>query len=72
MIYLEVAIQVFSLIYSFYFKYTYGIPIGGSFPVELQVLPAVLVEIGFIVGVSQVVSYFITYFVNSCFGGTAS
>ena len=38
MVYFEGAIQGFSLIQSFYFSYNWEIPIGSSFPVELQAL----------------------------------
>ena len=70
MVYLEAAIQGFSLIQSFYlfhrkkikilFWYTCGIPVGrGSSPVELQTRE-----------ILTCFSYFIIYCVNGCFWGT--
>ena len=54
MVYLEAAIQGLSLIWSFYFMYTWGIPV-----MELQVLRLpVLVELGSFVGVFKILCLF--------------
>ena len=36
MVYLKAAIQGFALKWSFNFRYSWKIPVGGSFPVKLQ------------------------------------
>ena len=74
MVYLEAAIQGFSLIQSLYFRQTSGILLGGggSFPVELQ---ALYLPFWWKWAPSWVFlkyfSYFIIYCVNNCFWGTA-
>ena len=71
MVYLEAAIQDFFLKIANRFRYTWGIPVGDSFPVKLQ---AVCLSFWWKWAPSWVFlkyfAYFIIYCVNSRFGGT--
>ena len=71
MVYLEAAIQEFFLEIVIRFRYTWGIPVGGSFPAKLQ---AVCLLFWWKWAPSWVFlkyfAYFIIYCVSGCFGGT--
>ena len=71
MVYLEAAIQGFFLKIANRFRYTWGIPVGDSFPVKLQ---AVCLPFWWKWAPSWVFlkyfAYFIIYCVSGCFGGT--
>ena len=71
MVYLEAAIQGFFLKIANRFRYTWGIPVGDSFPVKLQ---AVCLPFWWKWAPSWVFlkyfAYFIIYCVNGCFWGT--
>ena len=56
MIYFEAIIQLFSLIWSFYFRYTWEILVGGGGGLNSSRAAgsAVLVEVGSFVGVSSI------------------
>ena len=72
MVYLEAAIQEFSLKYSFNFRYSWGISVGGSFPIRLQVgcLPSRWKWAPSWVFLKYF-AYFVIYCVNGCFWGIA-
>ena len=55
MIYFEAIIQLFSLIWSFYFRYTWEILVGGGGLNSSRAAgSAILVEVGSFVGVSSI------------------
>ena len=54
MIYFEAIIQLFSLIWSFYFRYTWEILVGGGLNSSRAAGSAILVEVGSFVGVSSI------------------
>ena len=50
MVYLEAAIQGFSLKIVIHFRYTWGIPVGGLFPVKLRAVCLLFGGSGFLRG----------------------
>ena len=66
---MEAAIQGFFLRIVIRFRYTWEIPVGGLISSKAAgCMSAILVEVGSIMGVSQV--FCLYYCVNGCFGGT--
>ena len=76
MVYLEAAIQGFFLKIVIRFRYTWGIPVGGSFPVKLRAVCLLfwwkwVPSWVFFKYFAYFIFYFLFfYYVNGCFGGT--
>ena len=86
MVYLEAAIQGFFLKIVIHFRYAWGTPVGGSFPVKLRAVcllfrwkwaPSwvfsgilLIIIITIIIIIIIVIIIIILYYVNGCFGGT--
>ena len=73
MLYLEAAIQGFSLKYSFSFKFSWGIPVWGAKLISSKAagcISVVLVEEGSFMGVPQVFCLFYYLFCQRLFWGT--